>query len=61
MGFNAGDGIRFAMVPGSRTAEIVNIDETSNIGRNGVWAFRVDEDDFVVPSNCDNNSMLKCN
>lgn len=42
VGFNAGDGVRYAIVPGSRTADIVNIDMTSNIGVPGVWVFRVD-------------------
>lgn len=41
-GYNAGDGVLSATVPGSRTTEIINITLTSNIGRPGVWAFRVD-------------------
>lgn len=52
VGFNAGDGIRFASVPGSRTGDIVNIDTTSNVGIPGVWVFRVDEDDITVIRNC---------
>ena len=43
MGFNAGDGLRFASVPGSRTDDIINVDTTSNVGVPGVWIFRVDE------------------
>ena len=35
VGFNAGDNIRFASVPGSRTDDIINIDERSNVLRNG--------------------------
>ena len=48
VGFNAGDGIRFASVPGSQTAEIINITTTSNVGILGVWIFRVDEEDIAV-------------
>ena len=42
VGYNAGDGIRFASVPGSRTSQIINIANTSNIAIPGVWIFRVD-------------------
>ena len=50
VGFNAGDGIRFASVPGSQTAEIANIEETSNVGVPGLWIFRVDEN--IVLAGC---------
>ena len=43
-GYNAGDGVLSATVPGSRTPEIINITLTSNVGRPGVWTFRVDTD-----------------
>ena len=51
VGFNAGDGIRFFSVPGSQTNDIVNIETTSNVGRPGVWMFRVDEEE-IVSSEC---------
>ena len=54
-GFNAGDGLRFANVPGSQTAEIVNIDSTSNVNRPGVWIFRADEEEIVVTQECNND------
>ncbi|CAI8042991.1 Sushi, nidogen and EGF-like domain-containing protein 1, partial [Geodia barretti] len=41
-GFNAGDGIRFTTIEGSRTEAIVNIETTSNIGVPGKYLFRVD-------------------
>ena len=41
-GFNAGDGVRFFSIPGSQTADIINIATTSNIGIPGMWIFRVD-------------------
>ena len=56
VGFNAGDGIRFASVPGSQTRDIVNIDSTSNVGIPGVWVFRVDEEDITVMRECSNDS-----
>ena len=43
VGFNAGDGVRFASVPGSQTADIININTTTNVGIPGVWIFQVDE------------------
>ena len=42
VGFNAGDGVRFAIVPESHTDEIINIDMTSNVDEPGMWIFRVD-------------------
>ncbi|XP_072026699.1 protein mesh-like [Amphiura filiformis] len=41
-GFNAGDGIRFFSISGSRTSAIVDIETTTNIGTPGRWLFRVD-------------------
>ena len=51
VGFNAGDGIRFASVPGSRTSDIINIDEQSNVFRPGVFIYQVDGDS-VSPAGC---------
>ena len=48
VGFNAGDGIRYSSVPGSRTADIVNIETTSNVDMAGVWVFRVDAEDIAT-------------
>ncbi|NXO00460.1 SNED1 protein, partial [Rhinopomastus cyanomelas] len=42
-GFNSGDDTNFYNLPGSRTAAIINITGTSNIGLPGRWVFRVDE------------------
>ena len=41
VGFNAGDMKHFYLVPGSRTDDIVDIDEQSNIGIPGAWVFHV--------------------
>ena len=50
VGLNAGDGINFATVPGSGTADIINITTTSNIGVPGVYMFRVDQQSVILPS-----------
>ena len=39
-GISAGDGINFNTIPESQTAEIINVDETSNVGIPGVWMFQ---------------------
>lgn len=69
VGFNAGDGIRFASVPGSRTHDIINIDRESNVLRTGVFIFRVDSISVTPPAGCSatdsglreiwNNSIFK--
>jgi len=51
VGFNAGDGVNFAAVPASRTADIINIDSTSNVGIPGVWMFQVNEERIVLAQN----------
>ena len=48
VGFNAGDGIRFASVPGLQNDSIINITTTSNVGIPGVWIYRVDEESIAV-------------
>ena len=50
VGFNAGDGVRFAIVPGSRTSEIIAIASTSNVEVDGVWIYRVDAAEIVAPN-----------
>ena len=40
-GFNAGDGIRYYTIPGSRTSSIINIPSTTNVGIPGTWIFKV--------------------
>jgi len=51
VGFNAGDGVNFAAVPASRTADIINIDSISNVGIPGVWMFQVNEERIVPAPN----------
>ncbi|XP_060049584.1 sushi, nidogen and EGF-like domain-containing protein 1 isoform X2 [Erinaceus europaeus] len=42
-GFNAGDGQRFFSIPGSRTADMAEVEATTNVGEPGRWAFRIDD------------------
>ncbi|XP_071475575.1 sushi, nidogen and EGF-like domain-containing protein 1 isoform X1 [Marmota flaviventris] len=42
-GFNAGDGRRYFNIPGSRTADIAEVETTTNVGVPGRWAFRIDD------------------
>ncbi|XP_054978677.1 sushi, nidogen and EGF-like domain-containing protein 1 [Sorex araneus] len=41
-GFNAGDGQRYFSIPGSRTADMAEVEATTNVGVPGRWAFRID-------------------
>ena len=41
VGLNAGDNKTFASVTGSNTNDIINIEQTSNIGVPGIWVFQV--------------------
>ena len=41
-GFDAGDQRRSFSIDGSLTADIINIDSTTNVGVPGQWTFRVD-------------------
>lgn len=45
-GFNSGDDKNFYSIPGSRTADIINITRTSNVDEPGRWVFEVG--DFKV-------------
>ena len=40
VGLNAGDGRNYATVDGSNTAGIINIPNTSNVGKPGIWVFQ---------------------
>ncbi|XP_038138318.1 sushi, nidogen and EGF-like domain-containing protein 1 [Cyprinodon tularosa] len=47
-GFNAGDGKRYFNIPGSRTADVVSLEETTNVGYPGRWVFRIDDANVEV-------------
>lgn len=40
-GFDAGNSVDFVEIPGSRTASILNLCTTSNVGMPGIWRFSV--------------------
>ena len=43
VGFNAGDNINYVNVPGSRTPNILNITQMSNVGIGGQWVFQINQ------------------
>ena len=51
VGFNAGDGVNYFVVPDSRTLEIGNIEFTSNVNSTGRWIFRIDQA-TIVDNSC---------
>ena len=55
IGFNAGDGVHHYTVPESLTADnVLNLDNTSNVGIPGMYIYRVDQDP------CTYNYYIKC-
>lgn len=42
-GINAGDGVNHVTIPVSLTSNILDIEETSNVGIPGIWIFKVGE------------------
>ena len=48
IGFNAGDGVRFYELPGSRTPEAREVEDSSNVGVEGVYAYRVDDETGII-------------
>ena len=54
VGFNAGDGERFANITSSQTPDVVNVDSTTNVDTPGVWIFRVDEEE-IDTRECNND------
>lgn len=56
-GFNAGDGKRYFNIPGSRTADVVNVEGTTNVGFPGRWVFRIDGANVEV-GGCNNSASV---
>ena len=42
-GLNVGDNITYVNIPGSRTPNILNITQMSNVGKGGKWVFQVNQ------------------
>ena len=50
VGFNGGDGTDFGVIPISRTADIVDIESTSNVGVPGMYIFKISDNDIEITS-----------
>ena len=48
-GFNLGDGIESFTLPGSLSGSIMEVSNSSNVGRSGAWVFRVDTTAILQP------------
>ena len=45
IGFNAGDGVHYYIIPESLTTDgVLNLDNISNVGIPGMYIYRVDQD-----------------
>ncbi|KAL4630710.1 sushi, nidogen and EGF-like domain-containing protein 1 [Arapaima gigas] len=58
-GFNAGDGRRYFNIPGSRTDDVVDVEETTNVGYPGRWVFRIDDAQVEVGGCNDSASVCQ--
>jgi len=47
-GINAGDGVNSITIDGSLTPDIINIDQTSNVGSPGIWMFQTGKSMFIL-------------
>lgn len=56
VGFNAGDGVRFSVINSSRTDDVVNLDERSNVMKPGIYVYQVDG--TAVPGGCSDNAGI---
>ena len=50
-GFNSRD-VRSVTIPNSQGPDVLMLPESTNVGRNGTWAFRVDRQEIQL-NNCD--------
>ncbi|XP_043532334.1 alpha-tectorin [Chiloscyllium plagiosum] len=57
-GFNGGDNSHFFSLPTSRTSEMMNIEETSNVNFPGRWIFRIDGDTIDPSNGCSLNGQF---
>ncbi|XP_051788213.1 alpha-tectorin [Erpetoichthys calabaricus] len=57
-GFNGGDVNHFFNLPGSRSNEIVNIEQTTNVNLPGRWLFRIDGDQIDPANGCSLNGRF---
>ncbi|XP_061429262.1 alpha-tectorin-like [Lethenteron reissneri] len=57
-GFNSGDEGRYFTLPGSRTSDIVHVQNTSNVNKPGRWIFRVDGLEVDPANGCNVNGQF---
>ncbi|XP_066570353.1 alpha-tectorin [Amia ocellicauda] len=57
-GFNGGDVNHFFNLPGSRSNEIVNIEQTTNVNQPGRWLFRIDGEQIDPANGCSLNGRF---
>ena len=48
-GYDSGNGTNFYTIPGSETADVLNLVNTSNVGQAGIWRFEVRNGQVVPP------------
>ncbi|CAJ0955151.1 unnamed protein product [Ranitomeya imitator] len=51
-GFNGGNSTNFFSVPGSRSPEVVNIEESTNVNIPGRWLFKIDGKEIDPANGC---------
>jgi hypothetical protein len=62
-GFDAGNGVDFVEIPGSRTMAILDLCTTSNVGEPGIWRFSVRGGEVACPGTgdtCDTGEPGAC-
>ncbi|XP_052447930.1 alpha-tectorin [Carassius gibelio] len=57
-GFNGGDVSHFFNLPGSRSNEVVNIEQTTNVNVPGRWFFRIDAEQIDPANGCSFNGRF---
>ncbi|XP_077463845.1 sushi, nidogen and EGF-like domain-containing protein 1 isoform X2 [Stigmatopora argus] len=57
-GFNAGDGVRYFNIPGSRTRDVAGLEATTNVGFPGRWVFRIDHAANVEVGGCNDSASV---
>uniref|UniRef100_A0AAY4DW95 Tectorin alpha n=1 Tax=Denticeps clupeoides TaxID=299321 RepID=A0AAY4DW95_9TELE len=57
-GFNGGDVSHFFNLPGSRSNDVVNIEQTTNVNQPGRWLFRIDSEQIDPANGCSYNGRF---
>ncbi|XP_077867226.1 sushi, nidogen and EGF-like domain-containing protein 1 [Saccoglossus kowalevskii] len=63
VGFNAGDGVTFFAVPSSFKPEVIDIEETTNVGVPGRYVFQLNGENIIEACSCiePNCVVVGCN